>query len=151
MFNMGAFSVVGEYQNTWLQRDGGLDLFFHGAYVYVAYFLTGEHQPFDRATGTIARVEPLENFFLVRRCGGGTGHGWGAWQIAARFSYLDLSDADIRGGDQRNFTLGFNWLWNAYARMQFNYIYGEIKERGPVAGQTEGDYQILGTRFMVDF
>ena len=151
MFNMGAFSIVGEYQNTWLQRDGGVNLFFHGAYVYVAYFLTGEHQSFDRRTGTLGRVEPLENFFLVRRCDGETGHGWGAWQIAMRFGYLDLSDADIRGGDQRNVTFGLNWLWNAYARMQFNYIYGDIKDHAPAGGFTSGTFNGIGTRFMIDY
>jgi phosphate-selective porin OprO/OprP len=149
--NVGPCQVVGEYQNLWLQRNGGRDLHFHGGYAYVSYFLTGEHIPWDRESGTLGRVEPFENFFLVNRCGGGTGSGCGAWQVAVRWSYADFSDEDILGGIGDSITGGLNWHWNAYARMQFNYIYGNIHSHEPVAGQTFGDYHILGTRFMVDF
>ena len=45
------------------------------------------------------------------------------------------------------FTFGLNWYWNAYARMQFNYINGRI-DREPLG---VGDYEIFGVRMMVDF
>jgi len=99
----------------------------------------------------LGRIKPLENFFLVDTCDDGVRGGWGAWQIAYRWSYADLSDDDIRGGVGQSHTLGLNWYWNPYARVQFNAIYGEIDERGPIAGQTFGNYTILGARFMVDF
>ena len=56
VFNVGAFQFCGEYQNLWLQRiDGfGNELHFHGGYMYVAYFLTGEYMPWDRKRGTLA-------------------------------------------------------------------------------------------------
>ncbi len=153
VFNVGAFQFCGEYQNLWLQRiDGfGDELHFHGGYMYVAYFLTGEYMPWDRKRGTLARVEPIEKFFLVNRCDGGYGHGWGAWQVALRWSYADLTDDDILGGVGESLTFGLNWYWNAYARMQFNYIYGNIYKHRPVDGETYGDYQIAGIRLMVDF
>ena len=71
----------------------------------------------------------------------------GAWQIAARYSYADFADGNIDGGRGRALTLGLNWYWNAYARMQFNYIVGDIESAATVAG----DYQIFGARFMIDF
>ncbi|MDA0834584.1 MAG: porin [Planctomycetota bacterium] len=156
VLNVGATQIVGEYMNMWLQRDNGTtpndsDLYFHGGYVYVSYFLTGEHMPWDRRTGQLDRVKPFENFFLVRTEDGEIGRGWGGWQVAARYSTADFSNQDIAGGVGESVTLGLNWYWNAYARMQFNYIYGRITDHAPVAGFTSGDYQVLGTRLMVDF
>lgn len=149
--NVGAFQVVGEIQSNWSHRAAAADLNFYGGYFYVSYFLTGEHQPYDRTRGTIGRVKPLENFFLVDRCTGGRGWGLGAWQIAARYSYLDLSDENVLGGVGTNFTAGLNWFWTPYSKVQFNYIYGDIDQHAPVAGSTAGNYSIVGTRFMVDF
>lgn len=151
VWNFGPLQLVGEYQNLFLQRDLGPDLHFHGGYVYAAYFLTGEHMPWDRRRGTLARIKPFENFFLVNTCRDGVRGGWGAWQIAYRYSYADLSDDNILGGVGSSHTFGLNWYWTAYSRMQFNAIYGEIDEHQPVAGLTVGNYTILGTRFMVDF
>ncbi len=159
VWNFGPLQAVAEYQNLWLTRNGGSDLHFDGGYFYVAYFLTGEHMPWDRDTGQLGRVEPFENFFLVNRCCDGVRGGWGAWQIAYRMSYANFSDDDILGGRGFSHTIGLNWHWNPYARLQFNAVYGEIDDRegfddadppnslGPIAGH----YTVLGTRLMVDF
>ncbi len=150
VLNLGALQIVGEYQNAWVQRDGYDDVAFQGGYVYAAYFLTGEHTPWERETGQLGRVKPFHNFFWVRD-EGDLVPGWGAWQVAARYSHADFTDADIQGGIEDNMTLGLNWWWNPYARLQFNYIYGKIRDRRPIDGFTEGDYHILGTRICVDF
>jgi len=151
VLNLGAVQLVGEYQNVWMQRTADPDLHFGGGYVYLSYFLTGEHMPWDRESGTLERVVPFENFFSVRTCDDGIATGWGAWQVAVRYSYADLSDDNVLGGVGNNLTCGLNWYWNPYAKMQFNYIYGDIDDRRPADGQTSGTYSILGTRFMVDF
>ena len=170
VWNFGSLQLVGEYQNIWLERDPGTaggdgDLRFDGAYMYAAYFLTGEHMPWKRSSGTLDRIKPLENFFLVDTANDGVQGGWGAWQIAYRVSYADFNDDNIFGGRGLSHTFGLNWYWNAYSRMQFNAIYGEIDGAAvsdgdntrDVAGVTapatilSGDYAILGMRFMVDF
>jgi len=145
----------------WLQRDAGFgpDLHLNGAYVYAAYFLTGEHMPWKRSSGTLDRIKPFENFFLVDTCSDGVKGGWGAWQIAYRWSYADFNDDNIFGGQATSHTLGLNWYWNAYSRMQFNAIYGETQDAtivggtntGNIADLNSGNYTILGARFMVDF
>ncbi|HJQ78536.1 MAG TPA: porin [Lacipirellulaceae bacterium] len=153
VINFGPLQLVGEYQNVWLNRQGDSELHFHGGYIQAAYFLTGEHMPWDRETGQLDRPVPFENFFLVDTCDDGVRGGCGAWQVAARWSYGDLADDNIQGGIGESITLGLNWLWNPWARMQFNYIYGNIHDNAVnAAGGIEfGDYHILGTRFMVDF
>lgn len=159
VWNSGPLQLVGEYQNLWLDRNGGSDLHFDGGYFYASYFLTGEHIPWDREDGILGRVEPFENFFLVNTCCEGVRGGWGAWQVAYRWSYANFSDADVLGGRGQSHTLGLNWHWNPYARMQFNAIYGEIDDREGFddadpqnsLGAVSGHYTVLGTRFMVDF
>lgn len=153
VLNLGSTQIVAEYQNVWLQRSEieGPDLFFHGGYIYIAQFLTGEFMPWDRESGTLDRVELLEQFFCVPRCCGGHGSGWGAWQVACRLSYADFSDQDILGGVGTAATFGLNWYWTDHSKLQFNYIVGQISDHAPVAGQTQGSYQITGARFVCDF
>jgi phosphate-selective porin OprO/OprP len=156
ILNVGPLQIVGEYMTNWTQRGDTPpgtpgDLFFHGGYAYVAYMLTGEHVPYDRDSGTIGRTEPFEDFFVVERCHGGWGSGWGAWQAALRYSHLDLTDGDIRGGVEDNLTLALVWYFNAYSNLQFNAVYGSIDEHRPAGGFTEGDFTALGTRLRMEF
>lgn len=155
VLNVGPTQLVSEYQVVNVDRNGAFpggtydDAWFHGGYVYVSYFLTGEHIPWSRQSGTLGRVKPFENFFHVCDCEGFRQRGLGAWQVAARFSYADFNSVDINGGIGNAVTLGLNWHWNPYARMQFNYILGSIaRNETAVEG---GDYQIAGVRFMIDF
>ncbi|MCP4080771.1 MAG: porin [Pirellulaceae bacterium] len=154
VFNAGPVNITGEYMGTSVGRAGADSVNFHGGYAQAAYFLTGEHMPWDRKTGTLGRIKPFENFFSVCDCDGFLQRGIGAWQVAARCSYADFTDKGINGGVGRSLTLGLNWYWNPYARMQLNYIFGNISDRGvPAVGgpEVKGDYQIAGLRFMIDF
>ena len=121
----------------------------HGGYTQVSYFLTGEHIPWKRTSGTIGRIIPHENFFTVRDSDGNTQRGLGAWQVAARYSYADFNSLNINGGEGQSLTLGLNWYWSPYSRCQFNYIHGSIDDSSPA--QLSGSYDILGLRVMVDF
>jgi phosphate-selective porin OprO/OprP len=152
--NFGAAQFVAEYQNTWLERDTGDTVRYHGGYMQLSYFLTGEHMPWDRKTGTLGRIKPHENFFLVNTCDDCVGYGMGAWQVALRWSYADFSEviavptaAGTTGVMGESLTAGLNWYWTPNSRMQFNWIHGSIED---VNGD-DGDYDIVGARFMVDF
>jgi phosphate-selective porin OprO/OprP len=144
--NMGRTQLTAEVQGTNAQRGSGFeDVSFWGGYVYAAYFLTGEYMPWRRDRGVLGRVKPKRNV--------GDG-GWGAWQVAARYSYADFTDQDIYGGVGSALTLGLNWYWTPHASVQLNYIDGSIDDRQVDVGGTTytgGDYRILGIRFRVDF
>lgn len=151
VINVGPFQTVAELMAVDVDQVGAdPNLQFHGGYVYVAYFLTGEHMPWERESGQLGRIKPFENFWRVRDCDGCVRQGIGAWQLNARYSYADFTDNGVLGGVGQSVTGGLNWYWNPYARMQFGYSYGKIDERN-VAGQTGGDYHTIGTRFMIDF
>jgi phosphate-selective porin OprO/OprP len=57
--------------------------------------------------------------------------GWGAWELTARFSYLDLSSANTPLGPNGQLvgirlpqsTVGVNWYWTDHMRLMFNYTY----------------------------
>lgn len=178
ILNLGSLQITGEYIMTPLQREAtpaaaipadpddlpgyafdanlSRSMFFHGGYVYASYFLTGEHIPYKRSSGTINRVKPHENFFLVDRMRGGRGSGWGAWQLAARYDFLDLTDGGVNGGVGHMFTAGLNWHWTPYSKVQNNLIFGNIDDSGlaNLTGGTAvdaGDFLIFGSRFMIDF
>lgn len=91
-----------------------------GGYAQVGYFLTGEHRPYDRKTGAIDRIQPHHS---VAPWNHDHVSGWGAWEVAGRWSYLDMNSKNIRGGTVTDLTAGLNWYLNAYWKMQFNYIH----------------------------
>lgn len=144
--NFGRTQVTAEAMGTHVDRGGGLeDTTFWGAYAYVAHFLTDDYMPWDRKSGILARIKPSHPSRV---------DGNGAWQVAARYSMADFTDKDVLGGEGNALTLGLNWFWNSHASLQFNYITGRISDRSVNVGGTiheEGDYDILGVRFRVDF
>jgi phosphate-selective porin OprO/OprP len=131
---------------SWVNQIGGPPLFFQGAYGFVSYFLTGENRTYNRRSATIDRVYPFENFFRVRT-NDGTATGWGAWEVAARWSYIDLTSQNIQGGRLNDATLTLNWHLNPYTRVKWEYIYAML-DRAPVGNSFA---QIGGMRFDIDF
>jgi phosphate-selective porin OprO/OprP len=114
-FISGPFHVQGEYYYTSVDRDISThaDLDFSGFYVEGGWFLTGESMNYKPSRGIYSRVTPKN---IV-----GKG-GIGAWQVALRFSSLDLTDEDITGGEEDNFTLGLNWYATPNIRFSANYV-----------------------------
>ncbi|MEE3371147.1 MAG: porin [Planctomycetota bacterium] len=152
-FNMGALSIVGEYQSVNMTRNDGLsDLSFDGGYIYVAYWLTGEYTPWSRTSGTLGRTLPITPWDPAN------GVFSGAWQVSVRYSTADFSDNDIFGGEGNSVSAVVNWWWNSRARVQFSYMHGAIADSKVVAGVYDeqatvhdDDYSIIGVRWMVDF
>ena len=127
------------------------DVLYHGGYAQVFYFLTGEHDNYDKLLGVFTRVTPNENFFVARdECGNTTGGGIGAWQIGARYNYLDLNDNGLNGGILHNGTLGLNWFLNPNMKLQFDFM--ATHRDAPLAGDL-GDGWVYGWggRWAMDF
>src|SRR5690606_35884565 len=101
---------------------GGPGLFFDAFMMQVSYFLTGEHRPYNRYMGIHDRMIPFCNFFRVRTRDEGIQMGSGAWEVAARYSWINLTDRNILGNDLQDFTFGLNWYLNPYLRCKFNYV-----------------------------
>jgi phosphate-selective porin OprO/OprP len=146
----GSWTFQAEWTGQFLTRAapvGGTDqgtAFFQGGYAQLLYFLTGEQQEYDKGEGTFGRVVPKRNLRMKR----GEGiTGWGAWQIGARLSYLDLNDKAIRGGTVYDLTAGINWFWNPNMKVQLNYILERRDQPGVEPAWING----LGVRGAYDF
>lgn len=109
------FSLQGEYIMNDVSRESafGGDVDFDGYYVYGSFFLTDDFRPYDFADGSFDKVSPKS---VV-----GKG-GYGAWEVALRYSSLDLSDGMVTGGDQDIMTVGLNWYATKNIRFMANYV-----------------------------
>ncbi|MBN2473940.1 MAG: hypothetical protein JXB62_05000 [Pirellulales bacterium] len=145
-FVYGPFSVQSEYIGAYVDRIGAPNANFNGVYVYTSYFLTGEHRPYKRSGGVFDRLKPFENFFRVRDADGYVQTGKGAWELAYRYSYLDLNDAGILGGRVSDHTFGVNWYLTPYTRLMFNYVDSTLYDAG-----LEGNMDIFEMRAQMDF
>jgi phosphate-selective porin OprO/OprP len=145
----GPFSLQSEYYASWVQAAqspiGRGTAYFQSAYVEAHYFLTGEHRPYNRDKGVFDRVIPLSPFSWRKGCGAS---GWGAWQVAARYSYLDLNSRGIEGGRIHDLTLGLNWFLSPNAKVQWNYF---LANRDVAGTAGDGYIQGFGTRLAWDF
>ncbi|AMV34806.1 Porin P precursor [Pirellula sp. SH-Sr6A] len=151
VLNLGSLQLQGEYLTTTVDRQRDSYLNFHGGYLQAAYFLTGEYMPWDRKSGRLARPKPRKNFFAVRNRRDPAETGWGAWQIAARWSYLSLCDRDVQGGRQEDITLGLNWYWTTHSKLMLNLVDGRIQDRTPINGFSNGTFTGAGIRILMDF
>ena len=142
----GPFSLQSEAMAAVVDQEAQDTAMLGGMYVQAGYFLTGEHRPYDRANGAIGQVKPFEEFFRVRTSEG-IEHGKGAWEVACRWSYIDLSDANINGGSMHDLTAGLNWYSNANCKVVVNYIHSWLTSANGVESETSA----LGVRTQVDF
>lgn len=139
----GPLSFQSEAMVTLFGQNGATTV-LPGVYGQLGYFLTGEHRPYDRKTGTIDRVIPKTNFGFSGSSGRS---GAGAWEVAARFSWLDLTDNGVKGGQIQDYTGGINWYWNPYTKMVFNYVHATAQLSGSAQTQTD----MFGIRAQLDF
>lgn len=123
-YQAGPFSVEGEYLSVDVNRSTGPEPTFSGYHVQASYILTGEKRGYRG--GVFRGVTPGQQ-------------GRGAWEIAARFSSIDLIDAGFQGGQQDNFTLGLNYYASSNVRFMLNYIFIDVSDSSAVAnGVTVG-------------
>jgi phosphate-selective porin OprO/OprP len=116
----GPFSLQGEYFHSFV--DFADDLQFFGFYLYGSYVITGEHRRYNPIRSVFTGIRPKHDFQPFEG-------KWGAWEVAARVSYLDLNDGPIRGGEELNVTLGLNWYLRSNLRIMVNYIRANLKDR----------------------
>jgi phosphate-selective porin OprO/OprP len=141
----GPFSIQGEYMYVDdIENILVGDQSFDGYYVQASYFLTGEHRSYKQSGGVWDKIKPNRNFSLRT----GEERGWGAWELAARYSTIDLDTqySFPGGGNEDNLTLGLNWYLNPNVRVMFNYVNADIDH--PLY---DGDLDIFQTRFQLAF
>ncbi len=133
---------------------------YQGGYAFLSYFLTGESRGYRKENKTTDRVTPFEPFFWVDACKGAV-CGWGAWELAAGYSWVDLEDGnDIvatvpanatnrRRGFNHDVILGMNWYLNPWSRVTINYEHEIVDFVDD--GVPDSNANIFGVRWQVDW
>jgi phosphate-selective porin OprO/OprP len=128
--SVGPATLRSEFYRVDWQRDNHPDPRFDGWYLEASWFLTGERSNYRQ--GKFIRPD-------VRKPGG-------AWEIAARYSTVDLNDEDIEGGTEDNVSFGVNWYSQVHWRFLGNVI--KVDADGP---EGEEDPWILQFRVQYFF
>lgn len=125
----GPFVVQSEYSLAKIARDTKANVSFEGGYLQIAYALTGEARNYRGDKG-------IFDGFNVSKTG--------VWELATRYSVLDLNDEDIKGGKEENATIALNWYVNPVVKLSANYIQvlkvteGAQQDEKPTAVQLRG-------------
>lgn len=150
------FVLTGEYLAIDAERPSGQrDVSFDGYYVQGAWTITGEQHKWNPANGGFGGVRPTNNFDPAAGL-------WGAWEIAARYSFTDLNDnpglagaptpaGGIRGGAQTITTFGLNWYPNSVVRFLLDLQKVEVDRLTSAGAQQGQDYNAIALRTQVSF
>ncbi|MEM7398949.1 MAG: porin [Pseudomonadota bacterium] len=168
------FSVQGEYGETTADLPGNLDgsmprgisPTYDGWYIFGSIFLTDDSRAsgYSARKGEFGRVKPTNPFDLKNG-------GWGAWEIAGRWSELNLGSdaaqlAEATGddfcdatpaaegggdgcGSQEGWTIALNWYPTNYTRLMFNVIGTDVG--GTFNGFRGADISGFGMRGQIDW
>lgn len=146
----------GEYFDLGVDRRnpaaGVSDPSFSGWYLEGGWVLTGEARKYD--TGTHAFSAPS-----VAKPFDPAAGDWGAWELAARYSTVDLdSNADsavvanrVRGGEQTIWSLGVNWFPNPAVKFMLGVQDVSVERRNAAGLPLDQDYRSLNLRSQFAF
>lgn len=122
------------------------DLNFDGWYAQASWTIAGEGRGWSKANA--AFTQPKSD------------SAWGAWEVAARYSDLDLNDragifalatpyGGIRGGEQKIWTAGINWYPNDVLHFALDYQWIDLSRLDPLGANIGQDVQALSFRSQV--
>jgi len=103
-------TLQGEYLMSHLDRQS-TDATFQGWNARAGWLLRGGQRDYRVRSGSLGSLVSPD--------------GWGALEISARISSLDLNDADITGGSGTNYSLGVDWTLNENVRILAEGILSE--------------------------
>jgi phosphate-selective porin OprO/OprP len=134
--NWHNFLLQGEYIRIDLDRNHGDTLHFDGGYIEGSWVITGESRKYNAGSAAWARPSPAHPFNPVDNQG-----GWGAWELAARYSVADLNSDDVHGGNQQVYGVSLSWYPTAFVRflLQGDYVDVDRHIGGTQVGQNFWD------------
>ena len=124
----GPIWILGEYVLNDVDAPNLDNPDFSGYYLTGSWALTGEMRRYNRNSGIFS---PLP---IARSVNDG---GWGAWEVAARWSEIDLTDGSIDGGEMEIFSLGLNWWLSPIFSVNLNYRWITLDRFG-LSGDSNG-------------
>ena len=107
---------------------------FSGYYLQASWILTGESRRYNPVTGSFQSPRARAPFTSAG--------GFGAFELAARYSRMDLNFEEgpdgtaampdaVRGGDQQVWTFGVNWYPNPNIKLMLDYLLIDVNRVNP--------------------
>ena len=134
----GPLWLASEYTSTSIDSPQFGNPTFSGYHVAANYFLTGEHRGYNKRKGTVRRITPVLDF---------TNGGWGAVEVSARYSTLDLTDGAIKGGEIDIGSLGL--IWHPRRDTQFHMQWSRTRLNSTDTVPMKSDSDILQFRMVI--
>jgi phosphate-selective porin OprO and OprP len=136
---MGPLWLFGDYANATVNRPGNLkNVKFNGWHTQAAYLLTGETREYSVKNGKFGKVVPNDKCI-------------GAWEVAMRYSVINLNDGDIIGGRQTNSDFSLGWFATEQLRFILNYDHARIHPNSSESNQNIRKLNIIGLRGQLTF
>ena len=108
----GPYMLGFEYVGTDVDSPQSGNPFLSGYHLTGSWALTGEMRSYRKTSGTF---NPLPVSKPVNQ------GGWGAVELALRYSNTDLTDGLLEGGEMDIYSLGVNWWFTRSAHLSVNY------------------------------
>lgn len=124
----GPYWVHAEYVGTDVDSAPGGDPGFSGYHITGSWILTGEMREYRYRSGIFGPVPVARSVYQG---------GWGALEVGARYSSLDLTDGLVDGGELDIFSLGINWWLTPIFNVNLNYRF-ITNDRDGLNGDTQG-------------
>ncbi len=124
----GPYWVAAEFLRSHVRAPQLENPVFGGFHVSGSWILTREMRTYDRRNGTFGPVP------ISRAVNQG---GFGAWELAGRYSRLDLSDGAVAGGQMSIVSLGVNWWLTPTFGFNLNYRHIML-DRDDTRGRSNG-------------
>jgi phosphate-selective porin OprO and OprP len=118
----GPFSLEGEWMRVWVNRYVPAHAAFYGYHVQAGYVINGSR---SYSGGVITGVQQS-----------------GAWELAMRYSNVNLNNNGFLGGEQTNLTAGVNYYATSKIRFMLNVIMAssDRQQQSPVMGAVRAQY-----------
>jgi phosphate-selective porin OprO/OprP len=144
--NWHNFLVQGEYVRIDVDQTGGSNLHFDGGYVEGSWVITGESRKYTAASAAWAKPVPAHPFNPFSG-----DNGWGAWELAARYSIVDLNSDDVHGGKQQIYGVSLSWYPNSILRFMIQGDYVDVKRQDDSGTQLGQSFWDVALRSQVGF
>ena len=124
----GPYWISAEFVRGQVSTPQHGNLVFGGYHLTGSWILTREMRPYIRRNSTFGPVPVSRSVY----------HGGkGAWELTARYSYIDLSERSVDGGEMGIFSLGLNWWLTPTFGTNFNYRH-VVLDRYGIRGRSNG-------------
>ncbi len=121
IWNRGPFNVIAEHIVSRAEAPDSGNPHFSGSYLMLSWTVTGESRRYNRAVGGASGITPT--------------HRYGAVELVARYSHVDLNDAAIDGGVLDKLHFGVNWWTSRQWKVGVSYGDADL-DRDGIRGNT---------------